>query len=135
VTTQAQILDLLRHLQDDLGMAIMFITHDLGVIAEMTKRVVVMYLGKVVEEADVDAIFHAPAHPYTRALLKSIPRLGMTSGMLQPIEGAVPDPYNIPPGCPFHPRCPSFMPGRCDAVVPAWTKISERHHVRCLLYE
>src|SRR5205814_5437517 len=114
VTTQAQILDLMRHLQEELGMAIMFITHDLGVIAEMTTRVVVMYLGKVVEEADVDTLFHAPAHPYTRALLNSVPRLGMAAGLLQPIEGSVPDPYNIPPGCPFNPRCPKFMPGRCD---------------------
>src|SRR5262247_2901896 len=84
VTTQAQILDLMRHLQDQLGMAIMFITHDLGVIAEMTRRVVVMYLGKVVEEADVDTLFHDPAHPYTRALLQSVPRLGMTPGTLRP---------------------------------------------------
>jgi oligopeptide/dipeptide ABC transporter ATP-binding protein len=134
VTTQAQILDLMRHLQDELGMAIMFITHDLGVIAEMTRRVVVMYLGKVVEEADVDTIFHDPAHPYTRALLSSVPRLGLTTGQLQSIEGAVPDPYNIPRGCPFHPRCPSFIPGRCDVVEPSWIAVGERHHARCHLY-
>jgi len=135
VTTQAQILDLLRHLQDELGMAIMFITHDLGVIAEMTKRVVVMYLGKVVESTDVDTLFHDPHHPYTKALINSVPRLGMTAGMLQPIEGAVPDPYNIPRGCAFHPRCPSFMPGRCDVVEPEWTMLTPKHHVRCHLYE
>jgi peptide/nickel transport system ATP-binding protein len=135
VTTQAQILDLLRHLQDELGMAIMFITHDLGVIAEMTKRVVVMYLGKVVESADADTLFHDPRHPYTQALINSVPRLGVTAGMLQPIEGSVPDPYNIPPGCPFHPRCPRFMPGRCDVVEPEWTMLTPNHHVRCLLYE
>ena len=134
VTTQAQILDLLRHLQDELGMAIMFITHDLGVIAEMTKRVVVMYLGKVVESADVDTLFHDPHHPYTQALLNSVPRLGMTSGLLQPIEGSVPDPYNVPRGCAFHPRCPSFMPGRCDVVEPEWIAITPNHHVRCHLY-
>jgi len=135
VTTQAQILDLLKKLQDDFGMAIMFITHDLGVIAEMTKRVVVMYLGKVVESADVDTLFHDPHHPYTKALINSVPRLGMTSGMLQPIEGSVPDPYNIPPGCPFSPRCPSFMPGRCDVMEPEWTMLTPNHHVRCHLYE
>ncbi|MGE3911726.1 MAG: ABC transporter ATP-binding protein [Chloroflexota bacterium] len=135
VTTQAQILDLLRHLQEELGMAIMFITHDLGVIAEMTKRVVVMYLGKVVESADVDTLFHDPHHPYTKALIHSVPRLGMTAGMLQPIEGSVPDPYNIPKGCPFNPRCPSFIPNRCDVVEPAWTMIAPNHHVRCHLYE
>ena len=135
VTTQAQILDLLRQLQDELGMAIMFITHDLGVIAEMTKRVVVMYLGKVVEQADVDTLFHDPKHPYTRALINSVPRLGMMQGMLQPIEGSVPDPYNIPRGCAFHPRCPSFIPGRCDVVEPQWTPLSAHHQVRCHLYE
>src|SRR5438094_343540 len=120
VTTQAQILDLMRDLQDDPGMAIMFITHDLGVIAEMPKRVVVMYMGKVVEEADVDALFHEPAHPYTKALLNSVPKLGLTNGALQPIEGSVPDPYNVPRGCPFHPRCPAFMPGKCDDAEPPW---------------
>lgn len=135
VTTQAQILDLLRHLQEELGMAIMFITHDLGVIAEMTKRVVVMYLGKVVEQADVDTVFHDPKHPYTQALINSVPRLGMTQGMLQPIEGSVPDPYNVPKGCAFYPRCPSFIPGRCDVVEPQWTQLSANHHVRCHLYE
>ena len=135
VTTQAQILDLLRHLQDELGMAIMFITHDLGVIAEMTKRVVVMYMGKVVESADVDTLFHDPQHPYTRALINSVPRLGMTSGMLQPIEGSVPDPYNVPRGCPFNPRCPSVIRGRCDVVEPEWTMLTPNHHVRCHLYE
>ncbi len=134
VTTQAQILDLMRQLQGDLGMAIMFITHDLGVIAEMTTRVVVMYLGRVVEEADVDTLFHQPAHPYTEALLKSVPRLGMTAGPLQPIEGSVPDPYNIPPGCPFHPRCPKFIAGRCDVAEPQWIAVGNRHHVRCHLY-
>ncbi|HZO26303.1 MAG TPA: ABC transporter ATP-binding protein [Chloroflexota bacterium] len=134
VTTQAQILDLLRHLQDDLGMAIMFITHDLGVIAEMTKRVVVMYLGKVVESADVDTLFHDPHHPYTKALINSVPRLGMTSGLLQPIEGSVPDPYNVPRGCAFNPRCPSFIPGRCDVEEPQWIAITPYHHVRCHLY-
>ena len=135
VTTQAQILDLLRHLQEELGMAIMFITHDLGVIAEMTKRVVVMYLGKVVEQTDVDTLFHDPKHPYTRALINSVPRLGMTQGLLQPIEGSVPDPYNVPAGCAFYPRCPSFIPGRCDVVEPQWTQLSANHHVRCHLYE
>jgi len=134
VTTQAQILDLMRHLQDDLGMAIMFITHDLGVIAEMTTRVVVMYLGRVVEEANVDDLFHDPKHPYTEALLNSVPRLGMTSGLLQPIEGSVPDPYNIPPGCPFNTRCPKVIADRCDVVEPQWIAVGDGHHVRCHLY-
>ncbi|MFN8522966.1 MAG: ABC transporter ATP-binding protein [Chloroflexota bacterium] len=135
VTTQAQILDLMRNLQSELGMAIMFITHDLGVIAEMTTRVVVMYMGKVVETADVDTLFHDPRHPYTRALLNSVPRLGMTTGLLQPIEGSVPDPYNIPRGCPFNPRCPDFIPDRCDVLEPDLITLGPDHAVRCHLYE
>ena len=135
VTTQAQVLDLMRRLQREMGMAIMFITHDLGVIAEMCDRVVVMYLGKVVESADVDAIFHDPRHPYVRALLRSIPRVSARSTKrLEPIEGSVPDPYNTPPGCPFHPRCPSAIGGRCDVAEPEWVLVAPDHHARCHLY-
>jgi peptide/nickel transport system ATP-binding protein len=105
VTTQTQILQLMRQLQQEDGMAIMLITHDLGVVAEMATEVAVMYLGRVVEQAPVDAIFHAPRHPYTRALLRSIPRMRARTGeRLTPIAGAVPHPYDRPAGCPFHPR-------------------------------
>ncbi len=136
VTTQAQILELMQRLQAELGMAIMLITHDLGVVAEMCNEVVVMYLGEVVEQADVDTIFHNPKHPYTQALLQSIPRLGHShEGRLNPIVGTVPDPYHRPTGCPFHPRCTHFMPGRCDTVHPELTMLDRRHTVRCLLYE
>ncbi len=136
VTTQAQILELMQSLQEELGMAIMLITHDLGVVAEMCSEVVVMYLGEVVEQADVDTIFHNPKHPYTQALLQSIPRLGHShEGRLNPIIGSVPDPYHRPAGCPFHPRCTHFMPGRCDTVHPEITALDTRHTVRCLLYE
>jgi peptide/nickel transport system ATP-binding protein len=115
VTTQAQILDLMRRLQREYGMAIMLITHDLGVIAEMTDTVVVMYLGRVVEQASVDEIFYNQKHPYTQALLRSIPRIHSTSReRLASISGAVPHPYNRPSGCSFHPRCAAFMPGVCD---------------------
>jgi peptide/nickel transport system ATP-binding protein len=132
VTTEAQILELMRHLQDDMGMAIMFITHNLGVVAEMTQRVVVMYLGKVAEVADVDALFYEPGHPYTRALLNSIPRLGQKSAKrLESISGVVPDPYNIPPGCPFHPRCSMFSAGLCDVTEPPMVTVAEGHEVRC----
>jgi peptide/nickel transport system ATP-binding protein len=132
VTTQAQILDLMRRLQEEMGMAIVFITHDLGVIAEMTRRVVVMYLGKVVESADVDSLFHDPQHPYTRALLRSIPQVGIKSGQrLQTIEGAVPDPYNIPTGCPFHPRCAGSRAGLCDKDDPKWIAVAPEHYVSC----
>src|SRR3989441_4378609 len=136
VTTQTQILELMRQLQQEDGMAIMLITHDLGVIAEMATDVAVMYLGRVVEQAPVDAIFHAPKHPYTRALLRSIPRLRARSHeRLAPIAGAVPHPYDRPSGCPFHPRCAEFMAGRCDRQAPTLRPVADRHAVSCFLYE
>jgi oligopeptide/dipeptide ABC transporter ATP-binding protein len=135
VTTQSQILDLMRQLQREDGMAIMLITHDLGVVAEMATDVAVMYLGRVVEQAPVDEIFHAPRHPYTQALLRSIPRMRSRSReRLNPIAGAVPHPYDRPSGCPFHPRCPQFMPGRCDAEEPALRPVGDKHTVSCFLY-
>jgi peptide/nickel transport system ATP-binding protein len=136
VTTQTQILELMRQLQQEDGMAIMLITHDLGVIAEMATDVAVMYLGRVVEQAPVDAIFHAPRHPYTRALLRSIPRMRARSReRLTPIAGAVPHPYDRPTGCPFHPRCADFMAGRCDREAPSLTRVTDQHAVSCFLYE
>jgi len=136
VTTQAQILDLMRQLQRQYGMAIMLITHDLGVVAEMADDVVVMYLGRVVEQASVDEIFHAPKHPYTQALLRSIPRIRSQSrARLASIAGFVPHPYNRPPGCPFHPRCAAFMPGVCDRREPSLQAVEHAHHqVSCFLY-
>jgi len=135
VTTQTQILELMRQLQREDGMAIMLITHDLGVIAEMATDVAVMYLGRVVEQAPVDDIFHAPRHPYTQALLRSIPRMRSRSReRLNPIAGAVPHPYDRPTGCPFHPRCPQFMPGRCDAEEPTLRPVGDKHTVSCFLY-
>lgn len=135
VTTQAQILELLFELQDEFGMAIMLITHDLGVVAEMADDVVVMYLGKVAELSDVDSIFHDPKHPYTRALLRSIPKFGMRQqGRLQTIRGMVPDPYNLPSGCLFHTRCDDFMSGQCDQIEPSSVKIENGREVSCLLY-
>ncbi len=136
VTTQTQILELLRRLQREDGMAIMLITHDLGVVAEMATDVAVMYLGRVVEQAPVDAIFHAPRHPYTRALLRSIPRMRSRSGArLTPIAGAVPHPYDRPTGCPFHPRCADFLAGRCDREAPSLKPVGDQHAVSCFLYE
>jgi peptide/nickel transport system ATP-binding protein len=136
VTTQTQILQLMRRLQQEDGMAIMLITHDLGVVAEMARDVAVMYLGRVVEQAPVDAIFHAPRHPYTQALLRSIPRI--RSGArerLTPIAGAVPHPYDRPAGCPFHPRCESFIAGTCDRRTPSLRTVADGHAVSCFLYE
>jgi len=135
VTTQAQILDLLRHLQDQQGMALVLITHNLGVVAEMCDEVAVMYLGRVVERGSVDAIFHAPAHPYTRALLRSIPSIHATPRSRLPIiPGAVPHPYNRPAGCLFHPRCPDFMPGVCDRAEPALAPVGDGHAVSCFAH-
>jgi peptide/nickel transport system ATP-binding protein len=136
VTTQAQILQLMRDLQQRNGMAIMLITHDLGVIAEMADDVVVMYLGRVVEQGPVDDIFHAPKHPYTQALLRSIPSVhSQTRTRLPTISGSVPHPFNRPAGCPFHPRCVSFMPGKCDTREPDLMQLTEQHAVSCFLYE
>ena len=136
VTTQTQILELMRQLQQEDGMAIMLITHDLGVVAEMATDVAVMYLGRVVEQATVDAIFHAPRHPYTRALLRSIPRIRSRSNeRLTPIAGSVPHPYDRPPGCPFHPRCADFIAGTCDRGAPSLRPVGDQHSVSCFLYE
>jgi len=135
VTTQAQILALLADLQRREGMAIILITHNLGVVAEMCDEVAVMYLGRVVEQGPVDAIFHDPKHPYTRALLRSMPSIkARVRSRLPVIEGSIPHPYNRPPGCPFHPRCPDFMPGRCDQIEPPPIEVGEGHDAACLLY-
>ncbi len=137
VTTEAQILQLMRRLQHELGMAIMYITHNLGVVAQMTEEVVVMYLGKVVEQASVDTIFHSPAHPYTQALLQSIPRLGQKTRdrrRLASIRGMVPDPYAIPKGCSFHPRCSQVIAGVCQQQDPPLFKVEPGHEARCFLY-
>ena len=136
VTTQSQILDLMTNLQDQYGMAIMLITHDLGVIAEMADYVVVMYLGRVVESAPVDDIFHNPQHPYTRALLESIPRIQSDAAQerLASITGSVPHPYARPSGCPFNPRCPSFLGSACEENSPTLLPIGPNHQVSCFLH-
>ncbi len=135
VTTQAQILDLMKELQAEFGMAIMLITHDLGVVAEMADDVIVMYLGQVVERGTVDEIFHDPKHPYTRALLRSIPTVGAQGRQrLASIKGMIPNPYHRPRGCQFHNRCDLFMPGICDQHVPLMVDTPDNRQVRCLLY-
>ena len=136
VTTQAQILDLLRKIQRERGMAIMLITHNLGVVAEMADDVVVMYLGRVVEQGAVDAIFHDPKHPYTKALLQSIPSIDSKPRIKLPtIQGSIPHPFNRPPGCPFHPRCTAFIAGRCDKTEPELVPVGDDRKVSCFLYE
>jgi len=136
VTTQAQILDLMRRLQDESGLSIILITHDMGVIAEMADDVVVMYLGRVVEQGPVDTIFHAPKHPYTRSLLRSIPTvLAKPRTKLATISGSIPHPYARPTGCPFHPRCTDFMAGKCDVQTPEIVDQGGNQRVSCFLYE
>ncbi|MCC6972973.1 MAG: ABC transporter ATP-binding protein [Anaerolineae bacterium] len=135
VTTQAQILDLMRELQEDYGMAILFITHDLGVVAEIADDVAVMYLGTVVERCDVDTLFNNPAHPYTKALLKSIPKITPERQHLNAIRGSVPNPFNRPRGCPFHPRCDHVMDDLCRQAMPVTIQLSPHHQASCWLYD
>jgi oligopeptide/dipeptide ABC transporter ATP-binding protein len=135
VTIQAQILDLMRRLQSETGMAILFITHDLAVVAEMADQVVVMYAGRAVEQADVISLFEAPLMPYTVGLLRSIPHwdyggTGSRSRRLQVIPGNVPNPLALPGGCDFHPRCPHRQPV-CTAAIPALEDSGGGHRVRC----
>jgi len=135
VTVQAQILELLDKLQKQTGMAIVFITHNLGVVAEIADRVMVMYAGRLVEEAGVDALFGRPLMPYTTALLHSVPRMDMAGRRdvaLEAIRGTVPDPTRQPPGCAFHPRCNHHVAGLCDAALPDLDEADAGHKVRCL---
>jgi peptide/nickel transport system ATP-binding protein len=135
VTIQAQILALIRALRQERGTAVMLITHDMGVIAEMADQVMVMYLGREVERGPVDAIFHDPLHPYTRALLRSIPNvLAAPRTRLATIAGSIPHPYQRPRGCPFHPRCSEAIAGRCDVAMPAVTSPVPGREVSCFLH-
>ena len=134
VTIQAQILDLLQELKDQLGMSIMIITHNLGVVAEMADEVMVMYLGKIVERGPVMTIFDDPKHPYTRALIESIPTREHERGGLATIRGTVPDPLSRPSGCLFRDRCDQAIDGTCDAHVPALVEIEVGHSARCFLH-
>ena len=135
VTTQAQVLELLKELQREHGSSILFITHDLGVIAQVADYVVVMYLGRVAEQGPVHDIFHRARHPYTRALLKSVPSLHSEPRVSLPtVAGSIPHPLHRPPGCPFHPRCPDFMPGKCDVHMPALVAVDGGSPVACFLH-
>jgi peptide/nickel transport system ATP-binding protein len=130
VTIQAQILDLIRRLRDEHGTAVLLITHDMGVIAEMADRVVVMYAGQVVEQAPVEQLFADPRHPYTRLLLRSVPRVQVRPERLRAIEGNIPSPGALPGGCRFHPRCPDAIE-RCRAAPPALDRYDGERTVRC----
>jgi oligopeptide/dipeptide ABC transporter ATP-binding protein len=134
VTVQAQILDLMNKLKREFNSAIMLITHDLGVIAETAQRVVVMYAGKVVEEADVLPLFKEPRHPYTKGLLRSIPTLATEKERLDVIEGVVPNPLEFPEGCRFHNRCPNCF-DKCRKTEPPVYLLKGNRKVRCWLFE
>ena len=129
VTVQAQILELIKGLQEEFQMALIMITHDLGVIRETADRVVVMYYGRVIETAPTDCIFRAPSHPYTRGLLRAVPRIGDRSA-LRAIPGTVPAPFAVRRGCDFHPRCEEVV-ARCRVELPGLTGVRAGHEVRC----
>jgi len=133
VTIQAQILELLERLKEELSMSVILITHDLGVIAETAERVGVMYLGKLMELSSAEVIFKNPHHPYTQALLNSMPSLEVEKEFLDAIEGVVPDPLNLPSGCLFHPRCKKRIEG-CNILDPEDIEIKKGHLVKCLKY-
>jgi oligopeptide/dipeptide ABC transporter ATP-binding protein len=131
VTIQAQILDLLAHLQQQFGMAVLFVTHDLGIVAERARRVAVMYAGRIVEEAETATLFRNPLHPYTRGLLRSIPRLGMRVRRLAAIPGSVPDPLSLPSGCRFRDRC-TYAVARCAEIDPQLEPFGDSRAVACI---
>ena len=135
VTIQAQILELMNQLQEELGMAIIFITHNLGVIAQVADEIEVMYLGKILERGTTKDIIHDPQHPYTQALLRAIPRLDHIGERLTAISGDIPSPLSRPTGCPFYTRCEKVMPGICDVKMPNPTKLNDTHTVYCFLHE
>ena len=132
VSIQAQVLNLLRRLQIDLGLTYLFISHDLGVVHHVSDRVVIMYLGRVVEEASTEEIFGHANHPYTRALLAETPRIELARRDFNPISGEMPSPSNPPPGCHFHPRCPHAM-AVCRVEVPPLEEVAPGHRSACHL--
>jgi peptide/nickel transport system ATP-binding protein len=134
VTVQAQILDLLTQLRETFSMAVLLITHDLGVVARFAERVTIMYAGRVMEEADVVALFRRPGHPYTRGLLQSLPSLEKKTRRLEAIPGTVPSPAAMPAGCPFEPRC-AFAREACGQAVPELAARGDGRRVRCILEE
>jgi len=135
VTIQAQMLELMRNLRQDFGSSVMFITHNLGVIAQIADEVYIMYLGKIVEHGFVGDIFHNPKHPYTVDLLQAIPKItGEEKERLVAIEGSIPSPFERVSGCPFHPRCSRIIKGVCESQVPVLTDFGNHHTTFCHLY-
>ncbi len=134
VTIQAQVISLMNKLQEDFGMSIIFITHDMGVIAHVADEVAVMYLGQIVERGPTDKVIYDPRHPYTRGLLAALPNKDNVRARLIPVPGEIPPPLERPTGCPFHPRCANFMPGVCDRTVPSEVKLGDGVTVSCFLF-
>ena len=134
VTIQAQVLKLIKRMQSEFNLSLMLITHDLGVIAHVTEYVYVMYLGQIMEEGPVSEVLVAPKHPYTRDLLKSIPKIRDRNVALSAIRGSVPDAYSVPKGCPYASRCANMIPGVCTEARPARTQVGDDHFARCYLY-
>lgn len=135
VTIQAQVIDLMKDLVTEFGMGILFITHDLGVIAQTADRVAVMYLGKLVETGTVRQVIREPAHPYTQGLLNALPKLEHLDQPLTPVPGDIPSPLERPAGCVFHTRCAHKIAGTCDAAVPSPTTVGEGHQAACFAVE
>ncbi|MGV8145143.1 MAG: ABC transporter ATP-binding protein [Alkaliphilus sp.] len=134
VTIQAQVLTLMNNLKKEFNTSMIMITHDLGVVAEVCDKVAIMYSGNVIEYTDKESLFNEPKHPYTLGLFGSIPNVEDDEDRLNPIKGLMPDPTDIPAGCPFHPRCPKAM-NICSEKAPKNTEVAKGHFVKCLLYE
>jgi peptide/nickel transport system ATP-binding protein len=134
VTIQAQVLELMKGLKEENNTSMIMITHDLGIVAEICDKVAIMYAGSVVETADKMELFTNPKHPYTIGLFNSIPDIEKDEERLKPIKGLMPDPMNLPSGCPFHPRCDHAKP-ECSTKVPQRTEVADGHFVKCLLFE
>ncbi|GAB6084900.1 ABC transporter ATP-binding protein [Alkaliphilus crotonatoxidans] len=134
VTIQAQVLDLMKQLKQEFKTSMIMITHDLGIVAEVCDKVAIMYAGNVIEYTDKNRLYTAPKHPYTLGLFGSIPDIEEDEDQLKPIKGLMPDPTDIPSGCPFHPRCPKAM-AQCSEKKPINSEIEPGHFVKCLLYE
>ena len=133
VTIQAQVLELMKELKTELNTSMIMITHDLGIVAEICDKVAIMYAGSVVEFSDKNELFKNPMHPYTEGLFNSLPDIYSDVDSLKPIQGLMPDPMNLPSGCPFHPRCDKALP-ECSSIMPKNTDVSNDHFVKCLLY-
>ena len=134
VTIQAQVLELMKALKEEFNTAMIMITHDLGIVADICDNVAIMYAGSIVEQAEKNELFMNPKHPYTIGLFNSIPDIDSDDSVLKPIKGLMPDPANLPGGCPFHPRCDLAKP-ECSEVIPKNTEVSANHFVKCLLFD